>query len=197
MFERLDHFGAGHELGDGWQIGQTGQAELLQKGRRRAVQDGLTGTRVAAHLGHVTAGREGTQHTIWIDAADACDLGPRQGLLVGDDRQRLECGPAHTGPLAVEQETLDVGRQVGMALVAPATGNLHQLEAVARCCIGGRQFAAQLLDERHRLLEQLGELLGGNRLDGHHHDGLDRAHGVRVEPAGRGRVFTHDGVHPS
>ena len=68
-----------------------------------------------------------------------------------------------------------------MGLVAVAAGDLDQLKPVAGLVVGGGQLGAQPIDDRGGLLEQLGEKIGGDRLDGDHHDRLDRSHRFGIE----------------
>ena len=55
--------------------------------------------------------------------------------------------------LAVEQEPLDVRRQLGMGLIPPSAGHLHELEPVPSLVIDLGQTATQFIDESGRLLE--------------------------------------------
>ena len=84
------------------------------------------------------------------------------------------------GPLVVEQEALDVRRQVGVGLVAVAAGDAHQLEAAALGLVAGGQLVAPPLDVGDRALEQLGQQLGRHRIVGDQHDRLDRPQVVAV-----------------
>ena len=114
-------------------------------------------------------------HAVGIDATDRGDLGPRDRLLVGDDRQGLERGAREPGALVVQQEALDVRRQVGRGLIAPAAGDLDQFEPVAGRDVRLGELLAPLFDQDGRLFEQLSEELGGNGVVGNQHDRLDRA----------------------
>jgi hypothetical protein len=87
--------------------------------------------------------------------------------------------------LPIEQEALDVRRQVRMALVAVTTCHLDQLEAMTGSLVGIGEFAAQTVDDRTRLFQQLGKQFGWYRLDGHHQNRLDGSHRVRVGAARR------------
>ena len=55
--------------------------------------------------------------------------------------------------LAVEQEPLDVRRQLGMGLIPPSAGHLHELEPVPGLVVDLGQTATQFIDESGRLLE--------------------------------------------
>ena len=105
------------------------ESEPLEERRGGAEQDGLAGPGVAADLVDVAAGLQRPDHAVGVDAADRRDLRPRDRLLVGDDRQRLERRAGQPGPLIVEEEPLDVRREVGGGLVAVAAGDPGQFEA--------------------------------------------------------------------
>ena len=64
------------------------QPEQLQEQRRRAVEDGAE--LGAAALLDQPAVEQRRDRRVGVDAADARDLRPRDGLQVGDDRERLE-----------------------------------------------------------------------------------------------------------
>ena len=73
---------------------------------------------------------QGLEDTVAGDATDRLDLALGHRLLVGHDGQRLERRGRHAGALALEDEALDVGGQVGVALVAVAAGRQHELHDV-------------------------------------------------------------------
>ncbi len=75
------------------------------------------------------AGEQGAHDAVDVDAAHRRDPGPRDRLLVGHHRERLERGLGQPGLLALEHEALHRGR-VGLAgVVAPPAGHVAQLEA--------------------------------------------------------------------
>ena len=150
VLEGLDHVGAGHELGQGRQVGQRVEAEPLQEQLGRTPQQRLARAGVAADLVDVAARLQGAQHAVGIDAPDGGDLGPGDRLLVGHDGQRLQRRGRQARRLALEHEALHVGGEVGVALVAPAAGDPHELEAGAGLVVGVGQAAAQLLDRAAR-----------------------------------------------
>ena len=108
-----------------------------------------------------------------VDAADRRHLGAGHGLLVGHDGERLEGRRRQARRLPLEHEPLDVGRQVGVALEAPTTGDRDQGEPAAlRLVLRGHRLA-QLGDAGDGQLEQLGEQLRLHRHLRDHQHGLD------------------------
>src|SRR5262249_53852799 len=87
---------------DGWpgrrrrlgerQIVKRLQAEHLKEANCRAEESGLARTGPAADLFDEVAQLQVRDDAVGVDAADLLDLGPRHGLLVGDDRQGLVSG---------------------------------------------------------------------------------------------------------
>jgi hypothetical protein len=75
-----------------------------------------------------------------------------------------------------------------MRLESPATGHLHELEAVTGSVIGLRQSETQLAYNGEWLFEQLRQLLGCHRLGGNKDNGLDRANYIRVHGGRRSAV---------
>ena len=61
-----------------------------------------------------------------LHAADRLDLGPADGLVIGDDRQRLDAGAAELARLAL-LAAQDVG-EIGRRLEMPAPPALDQLD---------------------------------------------------------------------
>ena len=108
------------------------EADALEEQRRGAEQDGLARARVLADLGDVAPLLQRAHHAVDVHAPDGRHLGPGDRLLVGDDGQGLQRRAGQAGRLALEHEALDVGRQVGVALEAPAAGHLHEREARGR-----------------------------------------------------------------
>ena len=100
-------------------------------------------------------------HAVDVDAAQRGDLPPRDRLAVGDDGQRLERGRRQAVRHLAVGEALDVGGQVGVGLQAGAAGDAGQHEAALLALVGARQPVERLLDPLDRLLEQLGQQLGG------------------------------------
>src|SRR5262245_28369931 len=87
--ERLDHFGAGHEVAQRRKRGEAPEPETLEEPGRRAVQDGEAGPGVAAHFLDVAALHECREGRLDTHPADRRDLAARDGLLVRDDREGL------------------------------------------------------------------------------------------------------------
>ena len=127
--EVLDHVGARHELA---RAAGARRAPLRpsrsRNSERGAEQDRLPGTRVLADLGDEAALLERADHAVDVHAADRRHLRTGDRLLVGDDGERLERRRRQARRLALEHEPLDVGRQVGVALEAPAAGHRHEGE---------------------------------------------------------------------
>src|SRR5579885_3126112 len=122
QLERFDDVGAGHELAERGQLVDRVEPEALEEQARRAVEHGLAGTRVARDLFDEAALLQRADDAVDVDAADRRDLRAAHRLLVGDDGERLQRGGRQARRLAFEHEALDVGRQLGMALEAVATG---------------------------------------------------------------------------
>ena len=77
--------------------------------------------------------------------------------------------------LTFEHEALDVGREVGMGLVAVAAGDPHEHEAASVALVLGGEPFADLLDRGGRDLDELREQIGRDRLGRRHDDRFDRA----------------------
>ena len=97
-----------------------------------------------AHLAHVAPLAKGAQDPVRIDTPDGRHLGPGHGLLVGDNGQRFQRGRRQSRGLAFQHETLDVWRQVGMALEPVAAGHPDELKATLLIAIGLGQLLADL-----------------------------------------------------
>ena len=86
------------------------EAEPLEERARGAEQRRVARRRVVADLLDVAALHERLQRRVDVDAADRRELRPRDRLLVGDDRERLERRARQPRGLAFEHEPLDVRR---------------------------------------------------------------------------------------
>jgi hypothetical protein len=173
VLERLHDLGAGDEVAEGRQLVEGVEPELLEERPGGAEQHGLPGPGIAGDLLDVAALLERAHDAVDVHAADRRHLGPRHRLLVGDDGQRLQRGGRQAGALALEDEALDVGRQIGVALEAVAAGDPHQLEAALVGVVGLGQLGAELLDPCRADLEQLGQQVRLDRRLGDHEHGLD------------------------
>ena len=176
--ELLDHVGAGHEVAERGQVGERVDAELLEEGAVVPYMHRLAGTGVAADLGDVAPLLQRAHHAVDAHAPDRRHLRPGDRLLVGDDRQGLEGGGRELGRLALEHEPLDVGRLVGVGLVAPAARHPGELEAAALVLVLGRQLAAQLVDDGRAQLQQLAHQVGVDGRLADQHDRLDGPPGL-------------------
>src|SRR5262249_9152133 len=150
--------------------------------------------RVAPDLGDVPASQQRAQYRLDVDAADGGDLRTGDGLLVGDDRQRLERGRGQPCVLALEDEPLDVGGQVGVRLVPVPTGHLDQHEAAPPLVVLVGELTAERFDGRARELEELCEESGVDRVRGRHDHRLDHTPGFVCAQA-LGRVLERVVVH--
>ncbi len=134
----------------------------------------LARARVPCDLCYVATYAKSPQHAVGIDAPDRRDLGTGDGLFVGHDRQAFQRSTRQTRRLALEHETLDVRRHVGVALETVAAGHPCELEAALVLAVTAGQVLADLVHGRRRQLEQLRQ---HRRLDGRfgdHEDSLDR-----------------------
>ncbi len=90
--------------------------------------------------------QETLHHTVAVDAADRVDLGARDRLLVGDDRQRFERGAAQVSCRLQAQEALDQFGKLWGGRQLETTG--VPLEAQAAGREGGIQLVQPALDHR-------------------------------------------------
>ena len=114
------------------QIGQVAggaQAELLQEGVGRAVDNGLPALGVAAKLAHQTLVHERRDDAVGVDAADALDHLARDGLVVGDDGQGLERRLRQFLRVPAQHIGLDHIVVGGVGKQPPAASDLAQLKA--------------------------------------------------------------------
>lgn len=77
---------------EGLQIGEGFETEVLEEGGGGAVEEGAPGEFAAPDGAHQGEFQEGSQGMVGGDAADRFDFGAADGLAVGDDGQRLQCG---------------------------------------------------------------------------------------------------------
>ena len=77
--------------------------------------------------------------------------------------------------LALEHESLDVGREVGMGLEPVPPGDEGEHEAAPGVLVFLGEVVAQLVDARHRELHQLGQQPGVDGLERGEHHRLDDA----------------------
>jgi hypothetical protein len=178
FFQGLQDAGVGEEVGDRGEITERVEPEPFEELAGGAEQGGLAGAGVATHLVDVAALLQGAHHPVDVHAPDRRHLGPRDGLLVGHDRQGLQRRRRQAGALALQHEPLHVGRQVGMALEAVAPGHLHQHEPPVVGFVGGPELVAQLGHPGRRHLEQLGQQVGVDRFLRDHEDRLDGLGGL-------------------
>ena len=86
----LDDLGTRYELTQRRQVVHRVEAQVFEEERCGSKQHRIAGAGVSRQFDDVATVLERAHHTVDVDAADRRDLGPRHGLLVGDDRQRLE-----------------------------------------------------------------------------------------------------------
>jgi hypothetical protein len=77
--------------------------------------------------------------------------------------------------LIVEQEALDVRRQIGCCLISKSTGDSGQFETVLGLSVGRSEFFAPLIDEGGRLLDDLSQHFRWHRVMGNEDNSFDRS----------------------
>ena len=122
---------------------------------------------------HEIALGETPHHGSHFDAANVLDLGTGDGLLVGDDRERLECRAAEPCRTLL-LELPDVARQILARAHLVAAGDLPDLDAALLL----RVVVGELGDERASLRRlqvrcDLCQLGRRDRLRGRQDQGLD------------------------
>ena len=180
LLEGVHHLRAGHEVAERREVLDPVQAEPLEEQLGRPVQDRKARAGVPPHLDHVPALAERPQDAVGVDAPDARDLGPRNGLLVGDYRQGLQGRSREPGRLAFQYEAFDVRRHVGVALEPVPARHLGQDEPAPLGLVGLGQSLAQLLQPGRRDLEELGQDARLHGAVGDHQDRLDGAAVLRT-----------------
>ena len=175
VFEEFDDVGSGNELGNGRQVVERVEAELFKKNVCRTEQHCLAGSVVSADLFDIASGRQGSNDAVRINTTDGTDLGTRNWLLVRDDGQCLQCSSRESRALIVEQETLDVGRQVGCRLIPESTRDSGQFETVLGFAVCRSKLFAPLIDEGGRLLDELSQHFRWHRVMGNENNGFDRS----------------------
>ena len=103
-------------------------ADPLQEVARGAVEH-RGGLGVLAGLLDQPAGDQRAHHAVDVDAADRGHPGAADRLLVGDHGERLEGRLGQPGLLAVEDEPLHDRGVLLAGVVAPAAGDVAQVEA--------------------------------------------------------------------
>ena len=148
-------------------------ADPLQEVAGGAVEVGA-GRVVLAGLLDQAAGEQRAHHAVDVDAADRRDPGPRDRLLVGDHGQRLQRRLGEPRLLAVEDEPLDDRGELLAGVVAPAAGDVAQLEAAALLVV----LLGERLQRRGDLVDRVadggGQRDGVQRLVGDHQHRLER-----------------------
>ena len=173
VLQKLDHVGTGNELGNGGQVVERIEAELLEEDVRRSEQYCLARPVVPTDLFDVATCRQRANHAVRIHAANGSDLGPRDRLLVRNDSECLQSCARKPGALIVEQEALDVGRQVGRCLVPKSTSHSGQFKPIAGLTVGRSEFFAPLINQCDRLLDELRQHFRRNRVVGNEDDGFN------------------------
>ena len=112
------------------QLVERGDADPLEEVAGRAVQV-RAGLAVLAGLLDQAAGQQGAHHAVDVHAADRGHPGPGHRLLVGHDGEGLQRRLGEPRLLPVEHEALDDGGVLLARVVAPAAGDVAQLEAAA------------------------------------------------------------------
>ena len=97
----------------------------------------------------------------------------------------------------MQQEPLDVRREVARGLVADTSRHTDQLEAVAALGIAGGQLVGPLLDQHGGLLEQLRQQLERDGIVGDEGDRLDHPLELGDLLVVTGEGFVGHGGHPS
>ena len=80
------------ELAQRREVAERLQAEELEEIARGAVEDRAARLVFFAEHAHEVALQEGFEHRAGVHAADVVDLGARDRLAIGHDRQRLDLG---------------------------------------------------------------------------------------------------------
>ncbi len=165
----------GRKVLEGRQLADAPQAKVLEEQARRAPELCLAAVGGAAHLAHEALLAQRGDDAVGVDAADGADALARDGLVVGDDGERLERGlreaprvPAHH----VVSHLVVVG---GVGEQAPAARDLAQLEAAVGVGVLGGE-----LGERRGHLPGRGaggarEVGGGHGVVGDEQQGLEQA----------------------
>src|SRR5262245_149125 len=104
------------------------EPEALQELLRRAVQERLARELRPPRDPDEPAIDQAPQHGAGLDAADRLDLGLRDRLAVGDDRQRLERRRADALRPGLGLQARDDAGEVGIRQDAPGSGDLAQDE---------------------------------------------------------------------
>src|SRR5690349_3220764 len=107
------------------------QREVLEKDRRRSVQQRPTEPLATTHHVNETTLVQRLEHTAHRDSTNLLDLGAADRLTIRDTRQRLERGCREALRTRRELRTLDHLGVFGARENLPSPADLHELHAMA------------------------------------------------------------------
>src|SRR6266536_1399288 len=151
------------ERGQRGQVRQRSQAQPLQELGGGAVQDRPSGSFISTDLVDQAAVRQRPQDSIGVGAADARDLMPGHGLLVGHDGKRLQRGLGQPSVPGGQDELLDMGCRSRMGHQPPSPGHVLKDDPRPAGLVLGRQLDQQLLHLTPTTLYGLSQNACGNR----------------------------------
>src|SRR5437588_10802049 len=162
------------EWHDGRKVREGPEPQPFEELRGRPVEHRPARALLPAHLLDEPPLAERSQHPIGVDATNAGDLVAGDGLLVGDDRERLQGGLREPGVAGRQHELLHVRGCGRMGEHPPPPRDLTKRDAGASALVLGGEGLELAFDVLAPELDRLGERRGGERLVGQEQDRLER-----------------------
>ena len=154
------------------QLVERGDPDPLEEVVRGPVEVGAGLGVLAGPLDEATR-EQRAHHAVDVDSPDRGDPSTRDRLLVGDDRQRLQCCLGQPRLLALEDEALHHRRVRVSAVEPPATGDVAQLEPATLLGVFGCEVVQGSGHGLHRVSDHRGQLDVVEGLVGDHQDRLE------------------------
>src|SRR5262249_31928338 len=126
------------------QVADVAQTKGDEELARRLVEERPTGCVLAAGHADEPSFEQVVEHGVGAHAAYGVELGLRQGLLVGDDRQRLQRRPRQPYTRAGASQTDQPRRQLGARDHPVTAAHLHDRQAAWLGLVAGHELADQI-----------------------------------------------------